>query len=135
MIAIPVPPNWPTIWRARRDESVLATRRRGLRRLAAWAKCEPGLAVRLVVLAIGAFVIDLRYRLDGALDANQHVLILAILGTWAAVSFACQALLREEHRTGIVARVWLGSDALFLTAALATNRGQDSPLVDRKSVV
>ena len=115
--------------RARRDEPVLATRRRGLRRLAAWAKCEPGLAVRLAVLAIGAFVIDLRYRLDGALDANQHILILAILGTWAAVSFACQALLREEHRTGIVARVWLGSDALFLTAALATNRGQDSPLV------
>jgi hypothetical protein len=74
-------------------------------------------------------MIDLRYRLDGALASDQHVRILAILAAWAAASFACQALLRKDYRTGFVSRVWLGSDALFLTAALATNRGQDSPLV------
>ena len=115
--------------RARRGEPVLAPRRRGLKRLVAWARREPGLAIRLAVLSIGAVMIDLRYRLDGALASDQHALILAILATWAASSFACQALLRKDYRTGFVSRVWLGSDALFLTAALAMNRGQDSPLV------
>jgi serine/threonine-protein kinase len=115
--------------RARRGEPVRAPRRRGVKRLVAWARREPGLAIRLAVLSIGAVMTDLRFRLDGALASEQHAVILAILATWAAASCACQALLRKEYRTGFVSRVWLGSDALFLTAALATNHGQDSPLV------
>lgn len=115
--------------RACRGEPVTAPRRRGLRRLRDWARREPGLAIRLAVLSVGAVMIDLRYRMDAALDAGQHFRILAILAAWAAASLACQALLRREYRIGFVSRVWLGSDVLLLTAALANNRGQDSPLV------
>ncbi|MFO0803109.1 MAG: protein kinase [Gemmataceae bacterium] len=115
--------------RARRGEPVLAPRRRGVKRLVAWARREPGLAIRLAVLSFGAVMTDLRFRLDGALASEQRAVILAILATWAAASCLCQALLRKEYRTGFISRVWLGSDALFLTAALATNHGQDSPLV------
>lgn len=115
--------------RSRRGEPVAATHRRGLRRLAAWARREPGLAIRLAVLAIGAAITDLRYRLDGALSPEQHLVILTILAAWAAASLGCQMLLRKDYRPEVVSRVWLGSDALFLSAALAMNRGQDSPLV------
>ena len=115
--------------RSRRGEPVLAPKRRGARRIIAWARREPGLAVRLAVLSIGAVVIDFRYRLDKALEANQHFAILSILLAWALTSLACQALFRREIRPGLISLVWLGSDAIFLTAALACNRGQDSPLV------
>lgn len=115
--------------RWRRGEPVTARRRRGLRWLAAWARREPGLAIRLAALAVCAVVVHLRYRISEALTPAQHLQILAVLSAWAAASFACQALLRRGPHWGGVARLWLGSDALLLTGALTINRSHDSPLV------
>ena len=115
--------------RWQRGEPVTARRRRGLRWLAAWARREPGLAVRLVALAVCAAIIHLRYRISEALTPAQHLQILTVLAAWAAASFACQALLRRGRRLGGVARLWLGSDAVFLTVALTINRSHDGPLI------
>jgi serine/threonine-protein kinase len=115
--------------RWQRGEPVTARRRRGLRRLTGWASREPGLAIRLGVLAVCVVAAFARYQTDPRPTAVQHLLLLGVLAGWAGASFACQALVRRGFRLRAVARAWLCSDAVCLTAGLAINRGHDTPLV------
>ena len=115
--------------RWQRGEPVRARRRWGLQSLFAWARREPGLAVRFVILSASAIIVHLRYRVAAAMAPAEHRQILVLLVAWALVSLLCQACLRRGRHWGIVTRVWLGSDAMFLTGVLAVNRGHDSPLV------
>ena len=109
-------------------EAVIARRRAGPQRILAWARREPGLACRLVVIGLCAAIVRIKYQLDPSVGLGEHLQIMAILAGWALVSVACQSLLRRDrYSTGVVA-AWLAADAGVLTGLLILDSSQESPL-------
>ncbi len=115
--------------RWRDGEPITARRPRWPQRVFGWARREPGLSCRLAMLAACALLIQIAYQVQPAVGLVYHGKVMGILAGWAAVSLACQWLLRRDWSPGRVGAAWLTADAAFLTGMLALDDAHESSLV------
>jgi len=112
-----------------RGDSVSARPQSLRQKVARWARQEPGLASRLVVLAAGSLIAQVYYQLSHPVSLLIHSAIMGILAVWALVSLVCQAMIRRNLWPDRARLAWLATDGLLLTTALVVDEAFHSPLV------
>jgi serine/threonine-protein kinase len=71
-----------------------------LRRATRWARRQPGLASRLVGLALGAAIVQVNYLMSSG-DSPNHMAVMGALASWAGLSYVLQHLQARSR-----GRVW-----------------------------
>src|SRR5262249_37399850 len=112
-----------------RDEPIWARCESRRQRLVRWAKQEPGLVVRLFVLAAVAAIAQTYFQFYRPVPPVTHYEIMGVLALWAVVSLLCQALIRKDINATLVRKIWLAAEGALLTGALWIAKDWNSPLV------
>jgi serine/threonine-protein kinase len=110
-------------------EPITVRHRSAPQRLVAWARREPGLVCRLLVIGLSATIVHIKYQLNPATGLAEHLRLLSILAGWAVISVLCQGFLRRGRHPTAVAGVWLTADVALLTGVLIIDEVQESPLL------
>jgi serine/threonine-protein kinase len=125
-------------------EGVEAPRAGVVSRVKRWARREPALASRLIVLAVCCLIIQANYVIGNALwppgsatrpagtfpvDPGLHLRVLGLLGLWGLVSLLFQQLLNRKARMGWVPFAWSVADVGLLTAVLIVGGAFHTPLL------
>jgi serine/threonine-protein kinase len=91
-------------------------------RLQRWVRREPALVSRLLGLSIVTAIVQVNYWFT-AVRQRQHWSIMAVLATWAALSFILQRLLGKDKVARFVPFCWAATDAVLFTALLTLAEG------------
>jgi serine/threonine-protein kinase len=109
-------------------DPITVRQRTAPQRVWSWARREPGLACRLLMIGLCAAIVLARDQLSPVGRARDHLWVLSLLAGWAVVSIVCQRLLRERFSLAVIA-VWVAADAALLTGLLIGDASQETPLV------
>jgi serine/threonine-protein kinase len=116
-------------------------RRAGLgTRVRRWARREPALASRLIVLAVCCLIIQVNYQIGKAIVASGaagsplvepgvHLQVMGLLGLWGLASVVFQQLLNRKEGMAWVPFAWSVADVSLLTALLLVGRAIHTPLL------
>jgi eukaryotic-like serine/threonine-protein kinase len=110
------------------EEPITAGRRPVPQRLLAWARREPGLACRLLVLGFCAAIVQINDQFTPATKRDVLLWIMVILAGWAVISIACQSFLRRDRFSTTVVAVWVATDVALLTCVLILDESHETPL-------
>ena len=94
-----------------------------------WARREPALSSRLIMLAGCLLIAQTKHTLVGGVPLSQHLKIMGILAAWGVVSFFCQQLMKLPSWTDATRFLWAGLDVLFFSLILYVNEDIQSHLV------
>lgn len=98
------------------------------RRIVRWSRREPALVSRLVAFITMAGIVQIADLAAGQ-RRSPYVPEMSILAVWAICSFVLQKVLNRNRTSNAVRLVWIGVDALCVTAALAVAEGPLESLV------
>jgi serine/threonine-protein kinase len=102
----------------------------GLRyRLRHWARREPALASRLVMLPICLLIAQANYLLAGGMPYERHLMILATLVGWGAASFVCQWLMNHKPWADATRFLWAAVDVLLFSVIVLVADDINTPVV------
>jgi serine/threonine-protein kinase len=93
-----------------------------------WARREPALASRLLVLGV-FFVVENWNYLSGTVDLAFHQKVLVLMGLWGLSSFVFQQFLTSGRWSIPAQFVWGFLDSILLLAILLIADGVASPLI------
>jgi serine/threonine-protein kinase len=110
------------------EPPLLARRRTAAQRLRAWARREPGLACRLLILGFCAAIVQVNDRFNPATKRDVLLWIKVIFAGWALISVACQSLLRRNRFPTAAVAAWVATDVSLLTAVLVLDESYETPL-------
>jgi len=111
------------------EGDAVEARQPGLRHLLRrWARREPALAYRLGALGVLMLVVQANYWIAGNVAWPTHIGVQGLFAVWAAVSIACQQLLKRDRWMEFARLAWSGADAVLLTAILAFTGSQSTVL-------
>ncbi|MCI0461905.1 MAG: serine/threonine protein kinase [Gemmataceae bacterium] len=104
-------------------EEIEAQRAGPLGRLRRWARREPALASRLVVLAVCCLIIQINYHVvnyhvSGGVDPTHHLQVMSLFGLWGLASFVFQRILSRKEGLNWIPFAWSAADMVLLTALL-----------------
>jgi serine/threonine-protein kinase len=91
-------------------------------RLQRWVRREPALVSRLFGLSVVTAIVQVNYSF-AAVSQRQHWSIMAVLATWALLSFILQRLLATDKLAKLVPFCWAATDAALFTALLTLAEG------------
>ena len=95
-----------------------------------WMRRRPGLACHWGAQAAAALIIQVHFWNDSSpIYLGLHLMMMSIIGTWAALSYLCQLLLEREGRSPQAHLANVLSDVILLTMALAISHGSISSLL------
>ncbi len=94
-----------------------------------WARREPALASRLVMLPLCLLIAQANYSLLGPVDLHLHLKVVAILVGWGAVSFACQWLMNHKPWAEAMRFVWAAADILLFSLIVLVADDIETPVV------
>lgn len=97
-------------------------------RIARWARREPALVWRLVMLAASFAIAQASYSFGNHATLALHAEVLGLLAAWAGLSFLCQRLIRDPERASPVRFVWSGLDVVLFGALVWLDDAFDTPL-------
>lgn len=91
-------------------------------RLQRWVRREPALVSRLLGLAVIVGIVQVNYLLS-TVSQVHHYRVMAVLLSWAVLSWLLQRLLGKESLARFVPFLWAATDAGHFTALLALADG------------
>jgi tRNA A-37 threonylcarbamoyl transferase component Bud32 len=94
-----------------------------------WARREPALASRLVMLPICVLIAQANYSLLGQAPLDRHLRVLAILGVWGAVSFVCQWMMNHKPWAEATRYVWAALDIILFSLIVLVADDIETPVV------
>jgi eukaryotic-like serine/threonine-protein kinase len=102
----------------------------GLRyRVRHWARREPALASRLVMLPICLLIAQAHYSLIAGVALPRHLKVVGILIGWGAASWVCQRLMNQRKWADAMRFVWAALDILFFSAIVFVADDIETPIV------
>lgn len=110
-------------------EAVTARPQGPAQHLLRWARREPALVARLFGLALFAAVIQLTFMISPHEQPSLHYMVLGVTALWAAFSWLCQRLLRNENWTDWVKTLWSCGEPFLLTMLLYLTNNAATVLV------
>jgi serine/threonine-protein kinase len=111
-----------------KQEHILVPAAGTVHRLQRWVRREPALVSRLLGLSLIAGILQINYLLSVVSQAH-HYRIMAVLASWAALSWVLQRLLGNENLARFVPFLWAATDAGHFTGLLALADGPIEPLL------
>ena len=96
--------------------------------LLAWARREPGLACRLLVVGLCAAIVQVKEQFDPKIAPGMYWWVMAVFAAWAVVALACQGFLRRDRFATAAVAVWVAADAALLTGLLILDDSHETPL-------
>ncbi|MCC6416803.1 MAG: serine/threonine protein kinase [Gemmataceae bacterium] len=103
-------------------EEIEARRAGPVSLLRRWARREPALASRVMVLAACCVIIQTNFSLGGAVDLGLHLKVMGVFTLWGAASVAFQCLLNRKEGLGWIPFAWSAADVGLLTSQLLLYR-------------
>jgi serine/threonine-protein kinase len=100
-----------------------------LSRVRRWARREPALASRAIVLAVCCLIIQVNYSIGGQVDLGLHLKVMGLFGLWGLASLLFQLLLNRKEGTAWVPFAWSVADVGVLAALLIFGRAVNGPLL------
>ncbi len=94
-----------------------------------WARREPALASRLVMLPICVLIAQANYSLLGQTPLDRHLRVLGILGIWGAVSFVCQWMMNHKPWAEATRYLWAGIDIVLFSLIVLVADDIETPVV------
>ena len=94
-----------------------------------WARREPALASRLVMLTLCLVIAQANYTLVGGVERALHLKVLAILAGWAAASFLCQWLMNYKPWAEPARYVWAATDIVLFSLVVYVTDDIATPFV------
>lgn len=82
------------------------------------ARREPVLATRLGALTLLTLFVQLKFVLGGNHQKMAHILITAVLATWALATVVFQLAMRKERRGNAGKIAWIATEVILITAIL-----------------
>jgi tRNA A-37 threonylcarbamoyl transferase component Bud32 len=102
----------------------------GLRyRLRRWARREPALACRLVLLLVCMLISLANYALGLGVGLGLHLKVVVILTIWGAASFACQWLMNQKPLAEATRFLWAGADIVLFSLIMLVADDITTPVV------
>jgi eukaryotic-like serine/threonine-protein kinase len=98
-------------------------------RVRQWARREPALASRLVMLPICLLIAQTNYFLLGEAALERHWRVLAILGVWGAVSCVCQWMMNHKPWAAATRFVWAALDVVLFSLIVLVADDIETPVV------
>jgi serine/threonine-protein kinase len=98
-------------------------------RLRHWARREPALASRLVMLALCLLIAQANYSLLGGSELHRHLKIVVILIAWGAASFLCQWLMNRRPWAEAMRFAWGAIDIVLFSLILLVADDIATPVV------
>ncbi len=106
-------------------------------RLRRWARREPALSSRLIVLAVCCVVIQVNYQVGRRVELGLHLRALGLFALWGLISVIFQRLLNRKQGQGWIPFAWAAADMVVLEALLlnATSDGVTDNALDTPFLV
>jgi serine/threonine-protein kinase len=94
-----------------------------------WARREPALVSRLVMLPICVLIAQVNYALLGQSPLDRHLAVLAILATWGAISFVCQWMMNHKPWAAATRYLWAALDIVLFSLIVLVADDIETPVV------
>ena len=98
-------------------------------RLKRWARREPALASRLVMLLACMTIAQGYYQFLGDTPLSLHLEVQGLLAAWAASAFLCQRLLGVPRRADVARYLWAALDVGLFSLLVLRADYVDTPAV------
>jgi serine/threonine-protein kinase len=98
-------------------------------RLRRWARREPALVSRLVMLLLAFLIAQSSYSLVSHAPLVLHLKVLGILAWWGVASFFCQWVLNHRPWADVARFVWSATDVVLFSLIVLVADDFHSPII------
>jgi eukaryotic-like serine/threonine-protein kinase len=98
-------------------------------RLRHWARREPALASRLIMLPVCMLIAQANYLLAGGMPLARHLEILGTLIGWGAASFGCQRMMNHKPWADATRFLWAAIDVILFSIIVLVADDINTPVV------